>query len=74
MQVGEGIIFPPLLKQFEKKEYLITVQVSEENIKKSSNVYLVKKICHVAETTGNHNPEGPHSPLIPQISMNVVRI
>ncbi|KAK1374594.1 hypothetical protein POM88_030787 [Heracleum sosnowskyi] len=41
-QVGEGIDFPPLLKQFEMKEYILTLTPSAKNINKSSKVFTAK--------------------------------
>lgn len=73
-KVGEGINFPPLLKEFERKEYIVTLQISEENIKKSCNVYTAKKITHLNENLGDHNPVELLSHGNPEISMNAVSI
>lgn len=72
--VGEGISFPHLLKEFERKEYIVTLQISKENIKKSCNVYKVKKITHLNENLGDHSPVELLKPGNPEISMNVVSI
>ncbi|KAL8118947.1 hypothetical protein AgCh_016439 [Apium graveolens] len=70
VNVGEGINFPPLLKQFEKKEFIVILCPSEENIKKLCNVYLAKKVSHVPEKTGNYIPIVPQTPGNIQISLN----
>lgn len=66
-------MFPPLLKDFERKEYIITLNISESNIKKSCNVYLATSISEVPEKVGEHTPVEQLSPLNPEITMNAVR-
>ncbi|KAK1352359.1 hypothetical protein POM88_053298 [Heracleum sosnowskyi] len=69
-QAGEGIMFPPLLKEFEKKEYVINLSISKENINKSCKVYKSTKISHVALKLGDHSPHDELSHVVPEISMN----
>ncbi|KAK1402032.1 hypothetical protein POM88_001637 [Heracleum sosnowskyi] len=72
-QVVEDILFPPLLKDFEKKEYIVTLNISEENIRKSSNVYQAKKLLQPQEmgescnTVGLTSPQKVYTPVTTEI-------
>lgn len=59
---------------FERKEYIVTLYLSEENIKKSCNVYKATKITPLNENLGDHNPEEQLTPGNPEISMNAVGV
>lgn len=55
----EGINkIPDILKTFEKKAYTITIVLSEENIKKGSNVFHATNISKPQEVTDTHSPGG----------------
>ncbi|KAK1358280.1 hypothetical protein POM88_051536 [Heracleum sosnowskyi] len=70
-QVGEGIDFPPLLKQFEMKEYILTLTPSAQNINKSSKVFTAKKVDNPQEIFGNYDPNIPQSPEIKELYVTI---
>lgn len=55
-KVGDGIKFPPMLKAFENRDYIVTLLIEEKNIKKSCSVYTVYALDEPVEMLGNHNP------------------
>ncbi|KAK1377746.1 hypothetical protein POM88_024490 [Heracleum sosnowskyi] len=55
-QVGDGDKFPPILKELEKKMYNITICLTEDNVKKGSNVYNASKISDPEEMSATHSP------------------
>uniref|UniRef100_A0A161ZWY5 Replication factor A C-terminal domain-containing protein n=1 Tax=Daucus carota subsp. sativus TaxID=79200 RepID=A0A161ZWY5_DAUCS len=55
-QVGDSISFPPLLKAFEKKEFIVTLIIGETNVHNSCNVYLAHAIDEPPEMLGDHVP------------------
>ncbi|KAL1811187.1 hypothetical protein ACET3Z_021252 [Daucus carota] len=56
-QVGiDGLTFPPLLKQFEKRDYIVTVSISALNVKKTSKVYKAKKLDNPLKNLGENEP------------------
>lgn len=54
-QVVDGTQFPPLLKEFEKKQYIVTLIPSGVNIRNSCNVYQATKLIQPAEMGENSN-------------------
>ncbi|KAL1824304.1 hypothetical protein ACET3Z_011082 [Daucus carota] len=54
--VGDSISFPPLLKAFEKKEFIVTLIIGETNVHNSCNVYLAHAIDEPPEMLGDHVP------------------
>nr|XP_017245782.1 PREDICTED: uncharacterized protein LOC108217462 [Daucus carota subsp. sativus] len=56
-QVGaDGSTFPPLLKEFEKRDYIVTITISALNINKTSKVYKAKKLDNPEENLGENEP------------------
>ncbi|XP_063936492.1 uncharacterized protein LOC108226198 isoform X1 [Daucus carota subsp. sativus] len=55
-EVGDENKFPSLLKGFEKKDYVITLTITERNVKKTSNIYTATEISDPVEVLGNHSP------------------
>ncbi|XP_074369455.1 uncharacterized protein LOC141710835 [Apium graveolens] len=55
-QVGDGINFPPMLKSFENRDYIVTLLIEEKNTKKSCSVYTVYALDEPVEMLGNHTP------------------
>nr|XP_017252924.1 PREDICTED: uncharacterized protein LOC108223268 [Daucus carota subsp. sativus]XP_017255790.1 PREDICTED: uncharacterized protein LOC108225442 [Daucus carota subsp. sativus] len=56
-QVGaDGSTFPPLLKQFEKRDYIVTITISALNINKTCKVYKAKKLDNPEENLGENEP------------------
>ncbi|WOG95337.1 hypothetical protein DCAR_0414652 [Daucus carota subsp. sativus] len=55
-EVGDENKFPTLLKNFEKKDYVITLTISERNVNKISNIYTATDISDPIEVLGNHSP------------------
>ncbi|XP_017221477.2 uncharacterized protein LOC108198224 [Daucus carota subsp. sativus] len=55
-EVGDEKKFPTLLKNFEKKDYVITLTISERNVNKISNIYTATDISDPIEVLGNHSP------------------
>ncbi|KAK1372882.1 hypothetical protein POM88_029075 [Heracleum sosnowskyi] len=55
-EVGDDIAFPPTLKAFEKKEYIVTLKIRESNINKSNNIYMATEINDPGESLGDHSP------------------
>ena len=45
-----------MLKNFEKKDYVITLTISERNVNKISNIYTATDISDPIEVLGNHSP------------------
>ncbi|KAK1401124.1 hypothetical protein POM88_000729 [Heracleum sosnowskyi] len=55
-QVGYGDKFPPILKELERKMYNIAICLTEDNVKKGSNVYNASKISDPEEMSASHSP------------------
>ncbi|KAK1375148.1 hypothetical protein POM88_031341 [Heracleum sosnowskyi] len=55
-EVEDGEKFPAVLKEFEKKDYNITITITNENVKEGSRVYNAAKISDPNEISGNHSP------------------
>ncbi|KAL1826476.1 hypothetical protein ACET3Z_004888 [Daucus carota] len=56
-EVGaDGSTFPPLLKQFEKRDYIVTITISALNINKTCKVYKAKKLDNPEENLGENEP------------------
>ncbi|KAL1803642.1 hypothetical protein ACET3Z_032289 [Daucus carota] len=55
-ELADEKIFPPILKEFEKKEYVITLIIGERNVSKISNIYNATDIADPVEVLGNHSP------------------
>ncbi|KAL1833682.1 hypothetical protein ACET3Z_003333 [Daucus carota] len=55
-ELGDENKFPLLLKNFEKKDYLITLSINERNVNKTSNIYRATDISDPIEVLGNHSP------------------
>ena len=55
-KVSEGISFPPLLKTFEKKDFLAKLLISEKNVKEASNVYIAHSLEEPPVMLGDHDP------------------
>ncbi|KAK1401352.1 DUF223 domain-containing protein [Heracleum sosnowskyi] len=55
-EVGDDIAFPPTLKAFEKKEYIVTLKIGESNINKSCNIYMATEVNDPGESLGDHSP------------------
>ncbi|KAL1826862.1 hypothetical protein ACET3Z_005274 [Daucus carota] len=51
-----SISFPPLLKTFEKKDFLAKLLISEKNVKKASNVYIAHSLEEPPVMLGDHDP------------------
>lgn len=56
LQLGDENKFPLLLKNFEKKDYVITLSINERNVNKTSNIYRATDISDPVEVLGNHSP------------------
>ncbi|KAK1370117.1 hypothetical protein POM88_036209 [Heracleum sosnowskyi] len=69
-EAGDEKRFPPVLKEFQCKQYIMTLMPSKENIENQSTMYIAKKPCDPLEMLGNHNPVEELSPYIEEISMN----
>ncbi|KAK1378562.1 hypothetical protein POM88_025306 [Heracleum sosnowskyi] len=55
-EAGDEKRFPPILKEFENKQYLITLMPSKDNIEKKCSVYKAKMLSDTVEMLGSHNP------------------
>ncbi|KAK1395003.1 hypothetical protein POM88_014059 [Heracleum sosnowskyi] len=55
-EVEDGEKFPAVLKEFEKKDYNITITITNANVKEGSRVYTAAKISDQTEISGNHSP------------------
>ncbi|KAL1805639.1 hypothetical protein ACET3Z_028707 [Daucus carota] len=66
-QVGESISFPPLLRSFEKKDFLISLKIVEKNINKSSNVYIAHSLQEPPEMLGDHIPSENNTSPLPDV-------
>ncbi|XP_074375097.1 uncharacterized protein LOC141716815 isoform X2 [Apium graveolens] len=56
-ELGEHF-FPPFLQLFERKKYVITILISEQNIRDGSTVYEATEIGDVVESSGQFTPSG----------------
>ncbi|KAK1380421.1 hypothetical protein POM88_027165 [Heracleum sosnowskyi] len=56
-EAGDEKRFPPILKEFENKQYLITLMPSKDNIDKKCSVYKAKMLSDPVEMLGSHNPQ-----------------
>ena len=45
-----------MLKQFEKRDYIVTVSISALNVKKTSKVYKAKKLDNPLKNLGENEP------------------
>lgn len=55
-KVSDEITFPPSLKSFEKKQFVVTLLISDQNVKKTCNVYNAIELNDPVEVLGNHSP------------------
>lgn len=74
MQVANDIPFPPLLKSFEKKDYILTLKIEENNINKSCNIYIATEINDPVEMFGNHSPSKVQSKSTKECSLSMVTV
>lgn len=65
--------FPPLLMEFEKKQYIVTLIPSEDNIKKGCSVYKAKKLIQAHEMGENCSSPHPVASELQCTSMTTVR-
>ena len=72
-KVGESISFPPLLRSFEKKDFLISLKIVEKNINKSSNVYIAHSLQEPPEMLGDHIPSENNTSPLPDVITLVSR-
>ncbi|KAL8147540.1 hypothetical protein AgCh_005025 [Apium graveolens] len=68
MMAGDDMRFPPILKEFEKKQYLITLVPTKDNIKKESNAYVAKYLGEPLELLDTHNPDEVKSPQVVELT------
>lgn len=71
LQTGDDVNFPPLLKNLEKREYIVTLEIQEENIKKLSSVYTCVEMNEPSEMQGNHTPPEESEPYTDE-NVNVI--
>ncbi|KAK1402265.1 hypothetical protein POM88_001870 [Heracleum sosnowskyi] len=71
-EAGSEKRFPPILKAFENRDFIITLIISKEIILKESTVYTAKKLTDPVEMLGDRIPVHPLSPNIEELSMNTV--
>lgn len=72
-KVNSEILFPPVLKEFERKEFIVTLTPSAHNIKKSGKVYKAIRLQQ-AEQIGEKIPSPYQTrPDTDAISINTVR-
>lgn len=56
LQVGDGDKFPPLLLDFQKKTYNMTISLSKENVKEGSHLYKASNISGPHEISATSSP------------------
>ncbi|XP_074324759.1 uncharacterized protein LOC141661650 isoform X1 [Apium graveolens] len=56
-ELGEHF-FPPFLQLFERKKYVMTILISEQNIRDGSTVYEATEIGDVVDSSGQFTPSG----------------
>lgn len=61
-----------MLKEFEKKEFIVTLIIGESNVESKSNVYVAHSIDEPPEMLGDHVPGEVTSLTSKQDSMAVV--
>ncbi|KAL1828826.1 hypothetical protein ACET3Z_007238 [Daucus carota] len=66
-QVGESFPFPPILKSFERKDFLISLKIADKNVNKSSNVYIAHSLEEPPEMLGDHNPSENNTSPVPDV-------
>lgn len=71
-KVGDDIAFPPLLLEFERKVFQVTLVPTYENIRKLSNVYQAKKLIHPAAMGDSCNAAMELSPPLESNSLATV--
>lgn len=72
-KVGDDISFPPLLLEFERKQFQVTLVPTGENIRKLSNIYQAKKLIQPAEMGDSCNAAVELSPHLESHSGATVR-
>nr|XP_017256621.1 PREDICTED: replication protein A 70 kDa DNA-binding subunit D-like [Daucus carota subsp. sativus] len=55
-EVSAEITFPPSLKSFEKKQFVVTLLITDQNVKKTCSVYNAIELNDPVEVLGNHSP------------------
>nr|XP_017239255.1 PREDICTED: replication protein A 70 kDa DNA-binding subunit D-like [Daucus carota subsp. sativus] len=55
-EVSDEVTFPPSLKAFEKKQFVVTLLLTEQNVNKTCNIYTATELNDPAEMLGNHSP------------------
>ena len=56
-QVGDGDKFPRIIANLQKKQFNMTILISEENIKQGSQVYNATKISKPLEISATNSPK-----------------
>ncbi|KAK1401107.1 hypothetical protein POM88_000712 [Heracleum sosnowskyi] len=67
---GDEKRFPLILKEFENKQYLITLMPSKDNIEKKFSVYKAKMLSDPVEMLGSHNPQEQLTTEIEEVTEN----
>uniref|UniRef100_A0A164YFT6 Replication factor A C-terminal domain-containing protein n=1 Tax=Daucus carota subsp. sativus TaxID=79200 RepID=A0A164YFT6_DAUCS len=66
--------FPKVLKDFEQKEFSLTLKISERNLDKTSNIYHALKVNGPLEKLGYHSPTNVQTNPAQEISAPLITI